>query len=179
MKIRADRATEPLTPRQISLTLSDSDMTAFLDLATSSGTTPEEILQSFICDLVDGSQTRGSDERELAGEYFERCCYGLDAPQTFLRWTLSESRLEELSDCLEDIQYAEGEIEYYRTHPEDPDGTPDTLWKIEEGKTETASEMAALYREYVADQERRQDPVQSFEDGLAEVRAYIQRREMI
>ena len=53
--------------------LSDGDMVDFSRLAKEHGTTPTEILQGFICDLVDGSQTNGSDERLLAEQYLDRC----------------------------------------------------------------------------------------------------------
>jgi hypothetical protein len=64
-----------MKPRAFMLELTDYDMDEFLQLAERNGTTPEEILQGFICDLVDGSHTHGSDERMYAEQYLDRCHY--------------------------------------------------------------------------------------------------------
>ena len=68
---KKDAAT--IRPRMFMLDLSDGDMAQFARLAEEYGTTPAEILQGFICDLVDGSQTNGSDERLFAEQYLDRC----------------------------------------------------------------------------------------------------------
>lgn len=70
---KRDAAT--IRPRAFLLELSDGDMEDFTRLAKECGTTPERILEGFICDLTDGTQTHGSDERELAQQYIDRCRY--------------------------------------------------------------------------------------------------------
>ena len=70
---KRDAAT--IRPRAFMLDLSDGDITDFFRLAKECGTTPERILQGFICDLIDGTQTHGSDERDLAQQYIDRCSY--------------------------------------------------------------------------------------------------------
>jgi hypothetical protein len=40
-------------------------------------TSPEEVVQVFICDLVREVGSSGSDERMFAANYFTRCCFGL------------------------------------------------------------------------------------------------------
>ena len=65
---KRDAAT--IRPRAFMLDLSDGDITDFFRLAT-----PERILQGFICDLIDGTQTHGSDERDLAQQYIDRCSF--------------------------------------------------------------------------------------------------------
>lgn len=70
---KRDAAT--IRPRAFLLELSDGDMEDFARLAKECGTTPERILEGFICDLIDGTQTHGSDERELVQQYIDRCRY--------------------------------------------------------------------------------------------------------
>ena len=62
--------------RNFRLELSDEDVRSFTDKCRDDGTTPEEVLEGFINDLIGGSQTRGSDERMLARQYYDRCGYG-------------------------------------------------------------------------------------------------------
>ena len=62
--------------RNFRLELSDEDVRRFTDICRNDGTTPEEVLGGFINDLIGGSQTRGSDERMLARQYYDRCDYG-------------------------------------------------------------------------------------------------------
>ena len=57
------------------LKLSDEDYREFSEKCFFDGISPEEVLEGFICDLIDGSQTRGSDERMLAEQYYDRCGY--------------------------------------------------------------------------------------------------------
>ena len=70
---KRDAAT--IRPRAFMLDLSYRDIKEFSKLAKECGTTPERILQGFICDLIDGTQTHGSDERDLAQQYIDRCSY--------------------------------------------------------------------------------------------------------
>lgn len=46
--------------------------TTLVELATSVGTTPEQLLQSFIADLCELSGSNGSDERRHADAWFNR-----------------------------------------------------------------------------------------------------------
>lgn len=101
------RDAQTIKPRQFMLNLSDNDIRQLYRLANGNGITPAEILQGFICDLIDGTQTRGSDERDLAQRYFDRCCYSLGMPQTFLSWLLQEWRIDEIADLYK--EYAEAQ----------------------------------------------------------------------
>ena len=58
----------------------------FVDLCQRDGTTPETVLRGFIADLcgleslvsdprADGYNSHGSDERDLAGRYYDRANY--------------------------------------------------------------------------------------------------------
>ena len=136
---KKDAAT--IRPRMFMLDLSDGDMAQFTRLAEEYGTTPAEILQGFICDLINGTYTRGSDERDYAYQYFDRCLYGYGDRISFLAWLLKGWTLDAVSDFLEE-----------------PDG----------------QEIKDLYTEYAEDQERQREPAQDMQEGIAEVRAYLQ-----
>lgn len=79
-----------IKPRTIELNLSDADVMRLSQKAGTVGLTVQELLQSFIGDLVDGTYSNGSDEREYAQQWFERCGYEFEADEhlTFLNWLL-------------------------------------------------------------------------------------------
>ena len=62
---------------QFFLELTEEDKKAFFEMCERDGTTPAEVLEGFICDLTEAERTRGSDERMLATQYYERCGYGI------------------------------------------------------------------------------------------------------
>ena len=66
---------EPLKKHRFTLKLTDSTYEKFKILLKDDKTTVAEVLEGFINDLVCGSYTRGSDERMLAYQYYERCGY--------------------------------------------------------------------------------------------------------
>ncbi len=135
------RDAETVRGRTFMIELSDGDMVDFSRLAKEHGTTPTEILQGFICDLINGTYTRGSDERDYAYKYFNRCLYGYGDRTSFLVWLLKGWTLDAVSDFLEE-----------------PDG----------------QEIKDLYTEYAEDQERQREPAQDMQEGIEEVRAYLQ-----
>ncbi len=175
LKIRADRAEEPQISRNVTLTLADSDRAAFLEFAARNGTTPEEILQGFVCDLIDGTQTRGSDERMYAAQYIDRCGYDL-WPRSFLAWILTNGEMSAASDCIEDLSYAESEIEYYAEHPEDPDGAdPEMMERLKVTLSEAKEALNSLYEAYRSDQDKRQETAQDMSKAVSEVTEYIKK----
>ncbi len=67
---------EPLKKHRFTVELTDSTFEAFKRMLENDNTTPAEVLEGFINDLVCGSHTRGSDERMYAQQYYDRCGYG-------------------------------------------------------------------------------------------------------
>lgn len=65
-----------LKKHRFTVELTEDTFQAFKDKLQADGTTPAEVLEGFINDLVDGTFTRGSDERMLAHQYYDRCGYG-------------------------------------------------------------------------------------------------------
>ena len=107
-----------IKPRTFTLELSDADVKRLYEKTAADGITPAELLQGFIGDLLDGTYTHGSDERELASAYYDRCCYEFSRTGSLLEWALYDCRLDDIADALEQIDDAAGDLEYYKEHPE-------------------------------------------------------------
>lgn len=69
--------------RNVFLNLSDADCDRLFNQCGEYGLTINELIESFIGDLVDGTYTSGSDERRYAQEWFERC-FAFDFQKTLL-----------------------------------------------------------------------------------------------
>ncbi len=70
--------------RTLLLNLSDADCNRLLKKAAMYRLTVAELLQNFIGDLVDGTYSNGSDERMMAQDWFDRCCFGIQKEATLL-----------------------------------------------------------------------------------------------
>ena len=159
---------EPLRQRNFAVELTDSTAAAFYELCCRNGTDAGEVLAGFINDLVCGSHTRGSDERMYAQQYFERCCYDLCAPETFLRYLLNYDEMTTLLDCMETRQDAADDLAYYAEHP---DGTADFLQDLRDVVQEADAEIQNIYTEYTAHTKHGQP--ETLETGLQAVREYV------
>lgn len=158
-----------IKPRSFTLELSDADVKRLYEKTAADGITPAQLLEGFIGDLLDGTYTHGSDERELASAYYDRCCYEFSRTGSLLEWALYDYRLDDIADALEQIDDAAGEIEYYTQHQDDPDGTPEYLQELQGYKAEAESELQAIYSEYAAG---KKEP-QPLDEGIAAIRRYM------
>lgn len=163
---------EPLKQRTFTVELTDSTMTDFFNKCYQDGTTPAEVLEGFINDLVCGSQTRGSDERMIAGQYYDRCCYGMFAVDTFCRFCLIDYRMDELREALERKQDAAADLAYYEDHKEeDPDGTEAAF--LRDNLREAEDEINEIYRDY-ADQTADPEPMDKALQGVCDYLAELE-----
>ena len=160
---------EPLRQRNFAVELTDRDAAAFLEMCYRDGTTPAEVLAGFINDLVCGAHTRGSDERMYAQQYFERCCYDLCAPETFLRYLLDSGYLPDIVDCMECRDDAAADLAYYDEHPDDPDGTADFLQDLRDTVQDADAEIQNIYTAYT---EHTKQP-EALDAALQGVRDYL------
>ena len=159
--------------RAFTLELTDTETAAFIEKCFRDGTTPAEVLEGFICDLTGAERTRGSDERMLAGQYYERCGYGFffsGEYRTFTQWLLSEYgdySLKEIIDSLDDIKTFEEEIAYLKEHPDEAnEGELEDLEAEIKGSTE---DIERYYQEYT---EGTTKP-DTLEEGIKGVREYL------
>ena len=159
---------EPLKERKFTVELTDKTLIDFVELCYRDGTTPAEVLGGFINDLVCGSHTRGSDERELASEYYDRCGYGyFYRPRDFLQWALAYDEVEKIADYLEDIAETEKEIAFLTENPgECEEG------EIERNRgyiAEDMNDIEDLFRQFC--EEEKIEP--KFEEELKKIKNYI------
>lgn len=96
--------------RRLILNLSDADVARLCERTAGVGLTPEKLLENFIGDLVDGTFSNGSDERMYANQWFERCWFSLFPENTFLRYLTEAGKLNEIQDCLEEVELLEMDI---------------------------------------------------------------------
>lgn len=155
--------------RTIAIELTDEDTKAFIEKCFQDGTNPAEVLKCFINDLVGGSQSGGSDERELANKYYDRCGYGYffpDEHRTFTQWLLSDFSFETVAGAMEDIKTFEEEIAYLKKHPEDTN--EGRIEDLEREIADSKEEIEFIFREY----EKSTSKPESLEEGLKGVREY-------
>lgn len=82
------REIETIKERTITLQLSDADCERVAKRAGLSGLTVAELIENFIGDLVDGTYSNGSDERNKAIQWYERCWFSWMNDETLLHHLL-------------------------------------------------------------------------------------------
>ena len=111
--------------RTIHLNLSDADCKRISTYAAKANITVSQLLESFIGDLVNGTYTNGSDERDYAQEWFERCgLEGIKKSKELIQ-TLTEELQKEIDRQRENPEYQyeweEEDKECIRTEQEELD----------------------------------------------------------
>lgn len=193
---RLQQEIETIRPRSFTLKLSDADVQRLYELAYTNGTTPAEIIEGFIMDLVGGTYTHGSDERELAQAYFDRCNYDFGMQGTFLSWLLTEWRLDEMADALKDLQEGKSDLlaeiedaerllpRILQKSKQDLQAAikdaeklleicQESIADIQETIADAEKAIADIYAEYKEYTEKRQDTAQGFTEAIQAAQEYI------
>lgn len=94
---------ETITERTITVKLSDADCERLVELCGGHDLTVGQLIENFIGDLVCGTYSNGSDERDYAEQWFNRCWFGIFPEPTLLNHLLCggydpEDYLELLND---------------------------------------------------------------------------------
>ena len=97
--------------RSFVLNLSDADVERLYRKSGMAGMTPEELLGSFVGDLVRGTYSNGSDERESANRWFERCGFEYTTENSFLRYLLSIWEEDSVIELWQDLQEMKVDIQ--------------------------------------------------------------------
>lgn len=105
--------------RNISISLSDADVQRLFEKAGSIGLSVSELLKNFIGDLVNGTYTNGSDECDMAKQWFNRCWFGMFPDKTFLRHLIEWGQVKNALELWDDIKTGKEEIEYSNTHKDE------------------------------------------------------------
>ncbi len=135
-----------ISPRNISINLSDADVDRLCNKVGSAGLTVPELLQNFIGDLVNGTYSNGSDERMYANEWFDRCWFGMFPDKTFLRYLINNWKLDDVLDLWDDITTAQEELEYANTHKNEMSDDEIAEWK--EDLASSQSELNDIFIEF-------------------------------
>lgn len=100
-----------IAPRTFRLNLSDADVERLFKKAAEVSLTAEQLLENFIGDLVDGTYSNGSDERMLAGEWFDRCWFSYFYYDTFLAYLVRDGVYENFIDLLDCVSECREQLE--------------------------------------------------------------------
>lgn len=106
--------------RTIKLKLSDADVDRLAMKAAEAGMTMEELLVSFIGDLVCGTYSNGSDERMYAEAWYERCGFSF-YPSNDIARIAKYGGLEAMVDYCKQYQIAIEDLEHTKQDLADPD----------------------------------------------------------
>lgn len=156
-----------IKPRTISLKLSDADCERIAKEAGKAGLTVSELLENFIGDLVCGTYSNGSDERDLASQWYERCGFGMFPDATLIRYLIEEWQEDTFIEVLEEIQSMKDDISYYEGL-ENPDSDDlSDLKCAKEVLAEAESRIDEVYSDYV--KWCREENPQSKEDAISGV----------
>lgn len=108
-----------IKPRNITLNLSDADCERIAKRAGSHSLTVAQLLENVIGDLVGGTYSNGSDERDYADNWFNRCWFGMYPEETLLKHFIDEwIDVEDFLDTLDNIKTAEEDIKAYQEKQE-------------------------------------------------------------
>ena len=110
---------ETIRERSLTIKLSDADCERIFNLCGKHNITVACLLENFIGDLVGGTYTNGSDERDFAGKYFERCWFGRYPETTLLNWLLNMGYdiYDDFLDIIDNIESGYAELEDYWKDP--------------------------------------------------------------
>jgi len=113
---------ETIRERKITVKLSDADCDRLARKCGEHGLTIGELIENFVGDLVGGTYSNGSDERDYADQWFERCWFGMFPEPTLLNHLLCWGYdPEDYLNAMDNIETAKEEKKYLEEHPEEAD----------------------------------------------------------
>lgn len=98
---------ETIRERTIEIKLSDADVLRIWKKVGVFGLTVSELLENFVGDLVDGTYSNGSDERDLVQQWFDRCGFGMFPDRTFLSYLIEQENVEDFLELFNNIKSSE------------------------------------------------------------------------
>ena len=111
---------ETIRERKITVKLSDADCDRLARKCGEHGLTIGELIENFVGDLVGGTYSNGSDERDYADQWFERCWFGMFPEPTLLNHLLNFGyEPEHYLDMLENVDCYNSVDEYIASEKED------------------------------------------------------------
>lgn len=157
--------------RKIVVKLSDADIDRICNKAGEAGLSVSELLENFIGDLVGGTYSNGSDERDAALDWYERCWFGMFQEDTLLRYLLCDWYYDpkEFIELLENIEDAKGIIENYENNCEEYD--EEDLEEIEHAR----EDLRDLNKEYqeIVDSFIKRNPNVNMTEEIEKVKKWV------
>ena len=112
---------ETIRERKITVKLSDADCDRLARKCGEHGLTIGELIENFVGDLVGGTYSNGSDERDYADQWFERCWFGMFPEPTLLNHLLNLGyEPEHYLDMLENVETIKSDIEITKQNIAEP-----------------------------------------------------------
>ena len=112
---------ETIRERKITVKLSDADCDRLARKCGEHGLTIGELIENFVGDLVGGTYSNGSDERDYADQWFERCWFGMFPEPTLLNHLLHLGyEPEHYLDMLENVETIKSDIEITKQNIAEP-----------------------------------------------------------
>lgn len=134
--------------RTLIIKLSDADVLRICKKAGAHNITVAEMVESYLQDLVCGTYTNGSDEREFARSYFNRCPYGSYPENTFLHYLIDWGSLQGYLENLNTLQDLQEDIKRYKEIAEPTTDEQEELETLQEDVEEVKGYIADYYKEY-------------------------------
>ena len=118
---RQQKEIETIRERKITVKLSDADCDRLARKCGEHGLTIGELIENFVGDLVGGTYSNGSDERDYADQWFERCWFGMFPEPTLLNHLLNFGyEPEHYLDMLENVETIKSDIEITKQNIAEP-----------------------------------------------------------
>lgn len=110
---------ETIREKKITVKLSEADCDRLARKCGEHGLTIGELIENFVGDLVGGTYSNGSDERDYANQWFERCFFGMFPEETLLNFLLYRGYdvYDDFLEIIDDIETGYAELEDYRKDP--------------------------------------------------------------
>lgn len=143
---------DTIRERQITVKMSDEDCKRLARKCGEHGLTVGQLIENFIGDLIGGSYTNGSDERDLADQWFNRCWFGTYPDDTLLRHLLCWGYdPEHYLDVLDNIEEAQETKKRALEQPEIYD--PEELSYLDDDIADWQEELADMRADWKPDKE--------------------------
>ena len=121
LKKEQQKEIETIRERKITVKLSDADCDRLARKCGEHGLTIGELIENFVGDLVGGTYSNGSDERDYADQWFERCWFGMFPEPTLLNHLLNLGyEPEHYLDMLESVETIKSDIEITKQNIAEP-----------------------------------------------------------
>ena len=105
-----EKEIQTIKKRVFEIELSTADCERLAKKAGAAGLSVGDLLRNFIGDLVCGTYTNGSDERDRAEAWFERCWFGMFPERTFLKFLIDEWYIDDFLEMVADWEDAAADL---------------------------------------------------------------------